>query len=102
MAYEVGVMVIIETTVFTRQLVDQLTEDEYGRFQFFLANTPDAGVLIRGGGGLRRFDGRWKVEESAGECASSTTGRFLTTKCSSCSCTPRTSVGNSRLNNCEG
>jgi mRNA-degrading endonuclease RelE of RelBE toxin-antitoxin system len=53
-------MVIIETTVFTRQVLECLSEDEYRQLQLALAERPDAGDLIRGGGGLRKV--RWAVE----------------------------------------
>jgi mRNA-degrading endonuclease RelE of RelBE toxin-antitoxin system len=53
-------MVIIETTVFTRQVLELLSEDEYRQFQVFLADRPEVGDLIRGGGGLRKV--RWAVE----------------------------------------
>jgi mRNA-degrading endonuclease RelE of RelBE toxin-antitoxin system len=53
-------MVIVETTVFTRQVLELLPEDEYRQFQLFLAAQPDAGDLIRGGGGLRKI--RWALE----------------------------------------
>lgn len=53
-------MVIVETTVFTRQVLELLPDDEYGRLQLLLASHPDAGPLIRGGGGLRKI--RWALE----------------------------------------
>jgi hypothetical protein len=53
-------MIIIETTVFTRQVLELLSEDEYRLLQLVLAGRPDAGVLIKGGGGLRKV--RWAVE----------------------------------------
>ncbi|MBM4328808.1 MAG: hypothetical protein FJ118_16800 [Deltaproteobacteria bacterium] len=53
-------MVFIETSVFTRQLTDLLSEDEYKELQTFLADRPDAGPIIRGTGGLRKV--RWGSE----------------------------------------
>jgi mRNA-degrading endonuclease RelE of RelBE toxin-antitoxin system len=53
-------MVIIETTVFTRQVLELLSDDEYRRFQEFLADRPNAGALIRNGGELRKI--RWALE----------------------------------------
>jgi mRNA-degrading endonuclease RelE of RelBE toxin-antitoxin system len=52
-------MVIIETTVFTRQVLELLSEDDYRRLQLFLVDRPDAGDLIKGSGGLRKI--RWAV-----------------------------------------
>jgi hypothetical protein len=82
-------MVIIETTVFTRQVSELLSEDEYRLLQLVLAGRPDAGVLIKGGGGLRKI--RWAVEaeESAEECASSTTGQFPRVQSGQCQGFPR-------------
>ncbi len=53
-------MVIIETTVFTRQVLELLSEEEYRQLQMLLAGRPDVGALIKGGGGLRKI--RWAVQ----------------------------------------
>ena len=50
-------MVIIETSVFTRQVQQVLTDDEYQQLQMVLVLRPDAGVIIPGSGGLRKL--RW-------------------------------------------
>jgi mRNA-degrading endonuclease RelE of RelBE toxin-antitoxin system len=50
-------MLIIETAVFTRQVKELLSEDEYRELQTALARHPTAGSLIVGSGGLRKF--RW-------------------------------------------
>ena len=50
-------MVIIETSIFTRQLTELLSDDEYRALQVSLANRPTAGDLIKGGGCLRKI--RW-------------------------------------------
>ena len=50
-------MVIIETSVFTRQIQQLLTEDEYRQLQMALVIRPDSGALIPGSGGLRKL--RW-------------------------------------------
>jgi hypothetical protein len=50
-------MVIIETTVFTRQVVNLLPDKDYRSLQLTLANRPDTGDLIKGSGGLRKI--RW-------------------------------------------
>lgn len=47
-------MVIIETSVFTRQVQKLLTEDEYKELQLTLVARPDMGAIMRGGGGLRK------------------------------------------------
>ena len=52
-------MVFIETSVFTRLIVDYLTDDEYAGLQSFLLQRPDAGVIIRGTGGVRKL--RWRI-----------------------------------------
>jgi hypothetical protein len=53
-------MVIIESSVFTRQVPELLPEGEYRQFQIFLADRPDVGDLIKGGGGLRKV--RWAAK----------------------------------------
>jgi hypothetical protein len=50
-------MVFIETLVFTRQVQELLTDDEYRELQKVLVNRPGAGSLIVGSGGLRKI--RW-------------------------------------------
>ena len=52
-------MVIIETSVFTRQVTSLLTDDEYRALQVAFTNQPTAGDLIKGSGGLRKI--RWTV-----------------------------------------
>ena len=39
-------MVILETTIFTRQLQKLLTDDEYKEFQLALVKQPDMGRII--------------------------------------------------------
>jgi mRNA-degrading endonuclease RelE of RelBE toxin-antitoxin system len=53
-------MVIIETPIFTRQLLSTLSDEEYRLFQATLQERPDAGKVIPGGGGLRKV--RWGLE----------------------------------------
>lgn len=57
MAYGAG-MVFIETPTFTRLIAMLLDDDEYSRLQEELVKRPDAGDLIKDGGGIRKF--RWK------------------------------------------
>jgi hypothetical protein len=47
-------MVFIETTVFTRQVRELLSDDEYARLQLALAENPFAGDVIADTGGLRK------------------------------------------------
>jgi mRNA-degrading endonuclease RelE of RelBE toxin-antitoxin system len=50
-------MIIVETSIFTRQVQVLLDDDDYRRLQTTLVLRPDAGDLIPGGGGLRKI--RW-------------------------------------------
>jgi len=47
-------MVIIETTVFTRQIQALMDDENYAEFQSGLADHPDMGVRIPGSGGIRK------------------------------------------------
>lgn len=47
-------MEFIETPTFTRQVLDLLSDDEYRSLQNTLAQDPACGVLIKGGGGIRK------------------------------------------------
>lgn len=51
-------MVFIETPTFTRMIAGLLEDAEYSILQEALVKRPDAGVLIKDGGGIRKF--RWK------------------------------------------
>jgi mRNA-degrading endonuclease RelE of RelBE toxin-antitoxin system len=53
-------MVIIETPIFTKQLVSTLSDEEYRLFQTALLERPDTGKIIPGSGGLRKL--RWSAE----------------------------------------
>jgi hypothetical protein len=53
-------MVIIETPIFTKQVLSTLSEEEYRLFQTTLLDRPDLGKVIPGGGGLRKV--RWALE----------------------------------------
>jgi len=48
-------MVFIETPTFTRLIAGMLTDDEYRQLQNNLAQNPEAGDLIPGGGGVRKI-----------------------------------------------
>jgi hypothetical protein len=51
-------MVFIETPTFTRLITQWLNDDDYWKVQDELSKRPDAGDLIREGGGIRKL--RWK------------------------------------------
>ena len=52
-------MVFIETASFTKQVEDSLEDEDYGEFQRHLAMYPDAGPVVKGGGGVRKV--RWAL-----------------------------------------
>lgn len=47
-------MIFVETSVFTRQVIDLLDDDEYAEFQSHLRDNPLSGDVIEGTGGLRK------------------------------------------------
>jgi len=47
----------VESPLFTKQVHDYMTDDEYGVFQSFLATNPGVGAVVRGSGGVRKV--RW-------------------------------------------
>ena len=51
-------VIFIETSLFTRQVLELLPDEEYAAMQAALIRHPQAGVVIQGTGGLRKF--RWK------------------------------------------
>ncbi len=51
-------MIFIETTLFTRLIVDLLSDEEYLYIQKYLLHHPDAGKKIPGSGGVRKL--RWR------------------------------------------
>ena len=51
-------MIFIETSIFTKELVKLLSDDEDRMLQHNLVIRPTAGSLIKGTGGLRKI--RWK------------------------------------------
>jgi len=53
-------MEFVETSIFTRQIMDLLTDAEYRRLQHELLVNPVAGSVITRGGGLRKI--RWGTE----------------------------------------
>ena len=53
-------IVIVETPIFTRQVLALLSDDEYRRLQAALVNRPLTGSVIKGSGRLRKM--RWGIE----------------------------------------
>jgi hypothetical protein len=53
-------MIIIETSIFTRQINALMNDDEYRFLQETLVNKPDLGSVIQGTSGLRKI--RWGLE----------------------------------------
>lgn len=54
MPYSGRMVTFVESPLFTKQVDDYLTDDEYGVFQAFLATNPDSGAVVRGSGGVRK------------------------------------------------
>ena len=52
-------MVIIETSIFTRQVQALLSNEEYRQLQLALIIHPEMGAVIPGSGGLRKV--RWSI-----------------------------------------
>ena len=57
-------MIIIETSIFTRQVQTLLSDEEYCELQNFLVQHPKAGRLMIGSAGLRKL--RW-VKQGKGK-----------------------------------
>ncbi len=53
-------MIFVETPTFTKRVLRLLNDESYGALQAHLAKRPDAGDIIRGGGGLRKI--RWAAK----------------------------------------
>lgn len=53
-------MIFIETPIFTEDVLELLSDDEYTEFQKFLADNPLAGDVIQQTGGLRKV--RWSAQ----------------------------------------
>jgi hypothetical protein len=51
------VLSFIETRLFTKLVLEYLTDEEYGALQQELARHPEAGAVIPGSGGVRKM--RW-------------------------------------------
>lgn len=57
-------LVFKETSVFTRQIKDLLSDDEYKEFQQHLVEMPTAGPVIKDTGGCRKV--RWALQNNNG------------------------------------
>ena len=53
-------LTIVESPIFQKLWPRYWDEDERGEFATFIAKNPDAGVVIRGSGGVRKI--RWSRE----------------------------------------
>ena len=60
MAYNVTTLEFIETSVFTRMILQLMTDDEYAAMQRVLMDDPERGPLIKAGGGIRKL--RYGIE----------------------------------------
>ena len=48
-------MIFIETPVFTAQIKELMSDDDYGAFQRYLTENPEAGDVIKDTDGLRKI-----------------------------------------------
>ena len=55
-------MRFIETPIFTKELQNFLTEEDYRSLQLALFFRPEQGKIMRGSGGLRKI--RWSIKGS--------------------------------------
>jgi len=53
-------MIFIETPIFTEDVLNLLSDEEYAEFQKYLADNPLAGDVIQQTGGLRKV--RWSAQ----------------------------------------
>ena len=53
-------MQFIELPIFEKYLHEHMNDDEYSALQWYLAQYPETGVLIKGGGGIRKM--RWGMK----------------------------------------
>ncbi len=59
LASDLSPMVVIESHVFTKQVLRLLTDEEYSQLQLVLIMRPETGPVIPGSGGLRKI--RWQA-----------------------------------------
>lgn len=43
-----------ETARFSKRVAKRLSDDDYAKLQIYLAENPEAGALVEGGGGIRK------------------------------------------------
>jgi len=55
-------MRIVETTIFTRRVINLLSDDEYRLLQQAMVLRPELGPIISGSGGIRKV--RWRIRGS--------------------------------------
>ncbi len=60
MPYTASIFSFIETRLFTKLVVEYLTDEEYSALQGFLVRDPDAGSVIPGSSGVRKI--RWAAQ----------------------------------------
>lgn len=53
-------MLFIETSIFTKYILEYLSDDEYSALQFFLKEHPESGKVVPSGGGVRKL--RWAAK----------------------------------------
>jgi hypothetical protein len=58
----------VETKLFTRLVQQYMSDDEYSELQQSVIDNAEAGVVIRGSGGVRKL--RWGVAGAASAAAS--------------------------------
>ena len=58
-------IVFSETPIFTRLITGLMDDDNYSKLQTELVRNPDKGVLIVGGGGIRKI--RWGLDKRRGK-----------------------------------
>jgi len=68
----VSAMVFIESAVFTRQVRELLTDEEYADLQWHLALHPKAGEVIQNTGGCARCAGSAAAAANEAACERST------------------------------
>ena len=52
--------VFVESAAFDRWRAHYLDDTEYGELQQFMMQSPEAGVIVPGSGGVRKL--RWRIE----------------------------------------
>jgi hypothetical protein len=92
-------MRFVETPVFTRAVLNLLSDDQYRSLQLALMLRPDAGDLIPGSGDFESFGGACQEKETAEEQGSSITGSEAAMSSICFSSTPKAAKTTSRRSN---